>query len=867
MKKLILSLFALAGSLSLSAQTVFVNEIHYDNTGGDLNEGTEIAGPAGTDLTGYSLVYYNGSNGGEYLTETLSGVITNQQNGYGTINFISSGIQNGGPDGVALVDASNNVIQFLSYEGSFAATDGPASGMTSTDIGVSESSSSPVDESLQLIGTGTTYTDFTWTNQTQTRDAVNTNQIFGAAATLDTTVSISTADMSVIENVGTVDVTVTLNLAPTVDKTVDLVLNTGNAAIVNGYTTQTITFTGGSTSETVTLTVTPGQLASASETLEFELSNKGAGLEYGTDILFDLTVNEMPPAATPCSDLFFSEYIEGSSNNKALEIYNPTSNIIDLSNYEVRKYNNGSATASNVISLSGLLLPGDVFVIANGSADQAILDETDLISGTISHNGNDAYDLYNIALEDSIDIIGELGVDMTWTVGSGSTANNTLIRMATIGAGTTIWTGVGETQWDVLPQDDFTNIGMHTNTSCTDPIPLTAYPTASSLEVCLGDTIWFSHNSFGGTSPYNAGWEINSVQTVGDDLEYETTTAGIITISFGIMDASSAVDDSVFTIKVNALPTAGVTFDNTTICSSDTANFVSIATGVSTTLTYNYSLSPSGELSDSLNGNGFVVPDTDGVFTLTQMVTDSLGCMATNISDIISNVIDDATFPALSNICDDASINLTHSNTNGTWSGTIVTDQGNGTGIAQGNAGVYDVTYTTTGACPDSHTESVEIYATPTADFTSTGSLTVDFTNTSTGGATCSWDLGDGNTSTDCDPTHTYAADGSYNVCLTTTSADGCSDTYCETITIQGVGVNENKATTFSIFPNPTNGLVTITTKANSTVQLINIVGEIVWTSNVQRTADLNFSNFSKGSYFVKVNTNGKIETQKLIIQ
>jgi hypothetical protein len=69
------------------------------------------------------------------------------------------------------------------------------------------------------------------------------------------------------------------------------------------------------------------------------------------------------------------------------------------------------------------------------------------------------------------------------------------------------------------------------------------------------------------------------------------------------------------------------------------------------------------------------------------------------------------------------------------------------------------------------------------------------------------------------------------------------------------------------MFPNPTEGKITITTLVNASVQIINIVGEIVWTSTILKTAELDFSNFSKGSYFVKVNTDGKIETKKLIIQ
>ena len=95
--------------------------------------------------------------------------------------FDAAGLQNGSPDGVALVDASSAVIQFLSYEGAFAATDGPASGLTSVDIGVSEDGTGAVGDSLQLAGTGTSYEDFSWSAEApNTFGAFNTGQFFGS---------------------------------------------------------------------------------------------------------------------------------------------------------------------------------------------------------------------------------------------------------------------------------------------------------------------------------------------------------------------------------------------------------------------------------------------------------------------------------------------------------------------------------------------------------------------------------------------------------------------------------------------------------------------------------------------------------------
>jgi len=131
--------------------TIFINEIHYDNTGTDAGEAVEIAGPAGTDLTGWTLELYNGNGGASYGTIALSGVIANQQGGFGTLSFAAVGLQNGAPDGIALVDASSALVQFLSYEGAFTAVDGPATGQLSTDIGVLESGSGAVGNLLEQL--------------------------------------------------------------------------------------------------------------------------------------------------------------------------------------------------------------------------------------------------------------------------------------------------------------------------------------------------------------------------------------------------------------------------------------------------------------------------------------------------------------------------------------------------------------------------------------------------------------------------------------------------------------------------------------------------------------------------------------------
>ena len=158
---------------------IWINEIHYENSGVDVDERLEVAGPAGTDLSGWTAYAYNGNGGVIYDSIPLSGVIPDQGGCVGTLNFLFPNLQNGAPDALALVDDLNVVIDFPSYEGVVVATEGPAAGMTSVDIGVSQTTSTPVGQSLQLGGTGNHRSDFAWQSVlAQTQGLPNENQLF-----------------------------------------------------------------------------------------------------------------------------------------------------------------------------------------------------------------------------------------------------------------------------------------------------------------------------------------------------------------------------------------------------------------------------------------------------------------------------------------------------------------------------------------------------------------------------------------------------------------------------------------------------------------------------------------------------------------
>ena len=189
---------------------------------------------------------------------------------------------------------------------------------------------------------------------------------------------------------------------------------------------------------------------------------------------------------TGCTELFFSEYAEGSSNNKYIEIYNPTANAVSLSGYTVYQSGNGGSY-TNTFTTSATIASGGVYMIATNQSDASILAvaDTAMAYPSIAHfNGDDAMILtYGT---DTIDVIGVPGVDpgTSWTVGTGSTANHTLVRMASIGAGSTDWT-TGATEWDVYAQNTWTYMGTHTS-NCIYVAPAPTFDSVVAINTITG---------------------------------------------------------------------------------------------------------------------------------------------------------------------------------------------------------------------------------------------------------------------------------------------------------------------------------------------------------------------------------------------
>ncbi len=171
---------------------VFINEFHYDDatSSGDVGEKIEVIATAGENLSTYRIYLYNGSSptSAVFYDNDLLSAGSNVTCG-GTVkiavlSYPSNGIQNGANDGFALVNGSGSVVQFISYEGAITASNGPASGRTSVNLAVSESASTAAGTSLQLGGTGTGASNFSWrSSATQTMGACNNGQTFSTPNT------------------------------------------------------------------------------------------------------------------------------------------------------------------------------------------------------------------------------------------------------------------------------------------------------------------------------------------------------------------------------------------------------------------------------------------------------------------------------------------------------------------------------------------------------------------------------------------------------------------------------------------------------------------------------------------------------------
>jgi hypothetical protein len=208
----------------------------------------------------------------------------------------------------------------------------------------------------------------------------------------------------------------------------------------------------------------------------------------------------------PCQDLFFSEYLEGTGNNKFLEIYNPSDASISLSNYRVRVYSNGSSIPTTTTTLSGTIAAYSTFVLAN--PDETWTDTHNQTSTNINFNGDDAVELYRVDINATIDIIGRIGEqpdDGGWFSSLHSTLNRTLLRKPSVKSGVRINPVSGfptlESEWLVMDLDQFFFLGYHQ--SVCQYTNATWIENISPLPLCNGSEIVVDYATVGEFPPGN----------------------------------------------------------------------------------------------------------------------------------------------------------------------------------------------------------------------------------------------------------------------------------------------------------------------------------------------------------------------------
>jgi large repetitive protein len=601
-------------------------------------------------------------------------------------------------------------------------------------------------------------------------------------------------------------------------------------------------------------------------------------------------------AYSQCNELFFSEYLEGASNNKAVEIYNPTSATVNLTNYVFYRYNNGSPTPTDSLFPQGTLAPGAVYVAGNPSAIPAITGVSDTLHTITFFNGDDVLSLKNIATNTVVDIIGIVGVDpgTNWPVGSGATSEFTLVRMIGVQQGNTNW-AVAATQYDVYPQNTTTFIGNHSMTPCCSSVSASV---ASSANVaCFGDstgTATISATGVGLTytwTPYGA-----------NSATVSNLAAGTYTVI--VADACSNADTVTVSISQNPyLDTINVVAVSP-LCNGDANGSISIAaTGGVSPYTYLWSTTATTTTITGL---------TAGTYTYT--ITDAAGCTHTNFINLINPPVLTSTITATDASCFGAAsgsaqiataggnsnctylwnTNATTSTINGLVAGVYscvatdingcsvtssvtvteptqlqltVTNPGNPTSCSVNDGfidmstsggtagysylwsntdttediislggGVYTLTVTDANGCTSSISVTLSAPNAPSVSLVLTDTLLCEQPGTITlnGGSPAggTWS-GPGVSGSQFDPM--AAGAGIHTIVYTIyDSLSGCSGFATDTIEVQiCIGTNEYGLNQVNVYPNPTNGsLVIETASTGSVIEIINLSGQVLSTVN-----------------------------------
>ncbi len=563
MKKTLLSLATLAlSSFAMAQNDIVISEIMYNSPGTDSLEFIELYnnGSSTVDLTGWSFtqgVTYTfpsvSLTAGNYLVVSIDSLAMQNTFGIASYEWTSGGLSNSGED-IVIVDGTGATQDSVDYDDNApwqTSPDGDGPSLTLCDYSSDNSDAS--NWFAGAVSTGITISGFELKCSPGGDD--------GIACSTDPIISFDGTSISVNEAVGTVTVNLTLTNPSAMPTSVDVAVNASSNVTAGDYTytnPTTITFPANSTTnQSVTITINDDSNAESTELLMLALQNFTNNAVPGPNSMYEVSIADNDEAVIPgCSELYFSEYIEGTSSNKAFEIYNPTSQAIDLSSYTVYLYKNGETLADDTLMLTGTLNANDVYIVASPSADSAnIRALSDTLHSTTYYNGDDALALFNGTTV--VDVIGLIGEDpgSSWSVDTGATKEYTLVRKASVVSGTNLWTGIGDTQWIAYSQNDFSHLGTHTTDGCSTTTTLVAIPSVDNDTVCIQTpTFNFSESSTGGVAPYTYNWDFGDGNTSTlANPSHTYSNAGTYTVTLTVTDdaiTGTQTDDSTLTVVV-----------------------------------------------------------------------------------------------------------------------------------------------------------------------------------------------------------------------------------------------------------------------------------------------------------------------------